>query len=213
LGAAIIVLVFLVLSVYAVSADQNNTNHEDNNNQNNQVWCHKNHDGCCQEEKKDHCTGDWDSGRCAQTSPTPTPRPTLTPTPTPRPHEDCDNKDWKKHHEDHCATPSVTPTPTINPCIDGQCVTPTVTPTPTPTPTNPGGPGDGLSDGRSDGGSSCPECTKAPQGQVLGASTGPMKAVLGLSTTSGEESALPLLQFLGALTSGLVGFKFFKKNA
>jgi len=40
-----------------------------------------------------------------------------------------------------------------------------------------------------------------------------MQAVLGLSTTSGEESALPLFQFFGALTSGLVGFKFLKKNA
>jgi hypothetical protein len=38
-------------------------------------------------------------------------------------------------------------------------------------PSNQGGPGDGLSDGRSDGRSSCPECTKAPQGQVLGATT------------------------------------------
>lgn len=47
---------------------------------------------------------------------------------------------------------------------------PTATPTPTQS-TNVGGPGDGLSDGRSDGLSSCPECTKAPTGQVLGATT------------------------------------------
>lgn len=47
--------------------------------------------------------------------------------------------------------------------------TPTLTPAPTNPPSNPGGNGGG--DGRSDGLSSCPECTKAPQGQVLGAST------------------------------------------
>jgi hypothetical protein len=48
---------------------------------------------------------------------------------------------------------------------EGECV---IEPT---QPPNQGGPGDGLSDGRSDGGSSCPDCTKAPAGQVLGAST------------------------------------------
>lgn len=59
--------------------------------------------------------------------------------------------------------------------IDADCETPpTETPTATPTPQQPpnqGGPGDGLSDGRSDGRSSCPECTKPPTGQVLGATT------------------------------------------
>lgn len=89
----------------------------------------------------------------ATTTPTPTPTPTVTPTPTPTPTQ-CDPEE------------------------DEDCVTPTATPTPTPTPTqapgnpgNPGGPGDGLSDGRSDGRSSCPSCTQAPQGQVLGATT------------------------------------------
>jgi hypothetical protein len=87
------------------------------------------------------------------------------------------------------------------------------TPTPTQIPSNPGGPGDGKSDGRSDGRSSCPECTQAPAtAAVLGASTGP--AVLGLSTTSGEESVmLQLAQILGALVSAGAGFTFFKKNA
>jgi len=73
------------------------------------------------------------------------------------------------------ATPTPTNVPCGQDCID---VTPTPTPTveqptatPTNTPSNPGGPGDGKSDGRSDGRSSCPECTQAPQGQVLGAST------------------------------------------
>lgn len=104
---------------------------------------------------------------------------------------------------------SSTPTPTPTP-------TPASTPTPTPTPgatnppSNPGGPGDG----RSDGLSSCPSCTQAPQGPtqaVLGASTGP--AVLGLSTTSGEEGAMPLIQIFGAFLSAGLGLRFFKKNA
>jgi hypothetical protein len=96
-------------------------------------------------------------------------------------------------------------------CEPDQSSTPT--PTPTQTPSNPGGPGDGKSDGRSDGRSSCPECTQAPAtAAVLGASTGP--AVLGLSTTSGEESVmLQLVQLFGALVSGAAGFTFFKKNA
>lgn len=135
-------------------------------------------------------------------SPTPTPTPTVTPTPT----------------------PTLTPTPTITPCDsnendDENCptptptVTPTVTPTPTETPSNPGGPvDDGLGCSHHDC-STHPAPTTAQGGQVLGASTGPTKAVLGLSTTSGEESAMPLLQLLTALTSGLVGFKFLKKNA
>lgn len=65
-----------------------------------------------------------------------------------------------------CPGPEPTGTPTPTP---GEG-----TPTPTETPSNPGnpgGPGDGLSDGRSDGRSSCPECTQAPAGQVLGATT------------------------------------------
>lgn len=96
-----------------------------------------------------HNDGVYDSdGACAEsTTPTPTPVVTVTPTPTPA---DC-------HGEGSRACPTPTPT-TI------------VTPTPE-NPGNPGGPGDGKSDGRSDGRSSCPECTKAPSGQVLGAST------------------------------------------
>ena len=96
----------------------------------------------------------------------------------------------------------ITPTPTVTP-------TPTqeVTPTPTTAPsTNTSGGGDGRSDGRSDGLSSCPSCTQAP--------SGPIKAVLGLSYTGGEESLLPqLFQIFGALTSAGLGFIFFKKNA
>lgn len=121
--------------------------------------------------------------------------------------QDCTLVDYKA-----CGTP--TPTPTIDPCADNQCATPTPTPTPTATetPSNPGGgPGDGKSDNL---GCSTHDCSGNPapsQGQVLGASTGPQ--VLGLSTTSGEQSALPLLQMFGALVSGLVGFKLFKKNA
>jgi hypothetical protein len=175
------------------------------------------------------------------TTPTPTPRPSVTPnptptcTPTPQPYHFACNEDrqcvkvWSSGEStcdksDDCkavVTATPTPEPTVTPII-----TQTVTPTPTQAPSNggnPGGPGDGKSDGRSDGGSSCPSCTQAPQGQVLGASTGPTQAVLGastgpavlgLSTTSGEESALPgLFQIFGALTSAGLGFAFFKKNA
>ncbi len=73
--------------------------------------------------------------------------------------------------ENDCDIPE---TEECDPQEDEDCVTPTPTPTPTPEPTqttNQGGPGDGLSDGRSDGRSSCPECTQAPTGQVLGATT------------------------------------------
>jgi hypothetical protein len=102
-----------------------------------------------------------------------------------------------------CKTPpSPTPTPSVTP-------TPTqeITPTPTPQPsTNNGGGGSGVSDGRSDGLSSCPSCTQAP--------SGPIKAVLGLSTTSGEENyLLQFVQLFGALTFAGLGFVFFKKNA
>ena len=106
----------------------------------------------------------------------PTPTPTVTPTPTPK-YDPCDDHNGHgdnfnvesfsrgdKGGKDHDGCP--TPTPTA---------TPSATPTPvTPTqpPSNPGGPGDGRSDGRSDGGSSCPSCTAAPSGQVLGAETG-----------------------------------------
>ena len=96
-------------------------------------------------------------GQCAAPTSTPTPTPTPTPTATPTP-EEC-------HGEGAHACP--TPTPTTEP---------TATPTPEVTqapgnPGNPGGPGDGRSDGRSDGKSSCPDCTKAQSGQVLGATT------------------------------------------
>ncbi len=104
--------------------------------------------------------------------------------------------------EDNASTPTPTPTPTPVQCDpeEEECVTPTPTPTPeqTQSSTNTGGPGDGLSDGRSDGRSSCPECTKAPSGQVLGASTdfagtgttvdmlmNAVGALGGLSTASG----------------------------
>jgi len=74
-----------------------------------------------------------------------------------------------------------------------------------------GGPGDGRSDNLGCGSHDCSNHPSA-QGQVLGASTGPQ--VLGLSTTSGEESFLPqLMQILGAITSGGLGLVFFKKNA
>lgn len=119
---------------------------------------------------------------------------------------DCESKD----NEWSCDCEVITPTPTVEPSITP---TPTVESTPTPTPSNPGGPGDGLSDGRSDGRSSCPECTQAPKSAaVLGASIGP--AVLGLSTTSGEQNiVLQLVQLFGALASGIAGYTFFKKNA
>jgi hypothetical protein len=52
---------------------------------------------------------------------------------------------------------------------NSACVT--TNPTPVPQGNGFGLPGDGRSDGQSDGRSSCPDCTKAPSGQVLGAST------------------------------------------
>jgi len=112
----------------------------------------------------------------------------------------------------HCITPS--PKPTETPCPTKE-VTPTVTQTPTvtPTPTQTsggstpvGGPGDGRSDGRSDGLSSCPSCTQAPQSQAI-------KAVLGLSTTSGSNIFVQWAELLGALGLVSTGAIFFKKNA
>jgi hypothetical protein len=48
---------------------------------------------------------------------------------------------------------------------------------------------------------------------VVGGTGGPIQAVLGLSTTSGEESFLPqLIQLFGSLTSAGLGLIFFKKN-
>lgn len=125
------------------------------------------------------------------------------------------NSNYTDWYNDNCdptltPTPTETPTPTPDPCANGQCVTPTVTPTPTQTP-NVGGPGDGRSDGL---GCASHDCSgnSAPQGQVLGASTGPQ--VLGLSTTSsGSNSLLNLFQLLGAFTLTVSGFSFFKKNA
>jgi ABC-type Fe3+-siderophore transport system permease subunit len=116
--------------------------------------------------------------------PTPSPTPTPTPTCTPTPTP--------------TVTPTVTPTPEVTP-----------TPTPTTTPSNPGGPGDNKSDNL---GCSVNDCSNHPaaQPQVLGAST---KAVLGLSTTSGEENyLLQLIQSFGALTAAGLGFILFKKN-
>ncbi|HEX8931903.1 MAG TPA: hypothetical protein VF810_01985 [Patescibacteria group bacterium] len=95
-----------------------------------------------------------------------------------------------------CVTP--TPTSTVSPTAT---ITPTATPTPTVAPTstpNTGGPGDGRSDGRSDGLSSCPSCTQAPQGQVLGASTS-NQAVLGASTMAGTGTFAQNLMNLYAI--------------
>lgn len=141
-----------------------------------------------------------------------TPTPTLTPTPGEEQHYACVRNtcslvdgagDNTCNNDNDCEEEEATPTPTL-----------TVTPTPTNTPSNPGGPGDGGSDGRSDGLSSCPECTKAPQGQVLGSSTGPTKAVLGLSTTSGDNNeALAIFQLFAAFILTATGFKFLKNNA
>lgn len=116
----------------------------------------------------------------------------------------CDNDD--KPCATPTPTPSVTSTPTPTPTQE-------VTPTPTTAPsTNTGGPGDGRSDGLGCGSHDCSSHPSAPQGQVLGATTGPQ--VLGLSTTSGEENFLPqLIQALGAVTAAGLGIKFFKKNA
>ena len=137
---------------------------------------------------------------CSVATPTPSPTPEITATPSPTPTIGCDGD---------CVTPTPTPVDVCRNIqgdqttlpdgygynSDGMCVQIcngdnqesclTPTPTETPVPTNPpsnnggGGPGDGLSDGRSDGKSSCPDCTKPNNGNVLGASTG---QVLGAST-------------------------------
>jgi len=54
----------------------------------------------------------------------------------------------------------------------------------------------------------------SPFGPVtVGGTGGPIQAVLGLSTTSGEEnSLLQFVQLFGALTFAGLGFVFFKKN-
>jgi len=95
---------------------------------------------------------------------------------------------------------------------------PTITPTPTTvSQNNPGGSGgDGKSDGKSDGRSSCPECTQAPTGNVLGASVGGGQ-VLGASTdgfapTGSADGVLTnLMGAVGAIFTA-VGAFFAKKT-
>lgn len=135
---------------------------------------------------------------CGTLTPTPTPT-VVTPTPTTDPghHYACVENactlvngagDNTCSSNNDCGEPTPTPTETV-------------TPTPTNTPNNPGGPGDG----RSDGGSSCPSCTQAPKA--------PIQAVLGLSTTSGNENlSLILVQLFGALALGGLGFKLFRNG-
>lgn len=111
--------------------------------------------------------------------------------------------DWYNDNCDQTPTPTPTEIPTPTPTEE-------VTPTPTQTP-NVGGPGDGRSDNL---GCSTHDCSGNPtsQGQVLGASTGP--AVLGLSTTSGNNNgALAIFQIFTAFMLTATGFKFLKKNA
>lgn len=216
LTLVILIVAFFALSVFAVSADNNNNDHRvcfcHNVNNNPHTICTDNQGEI--NGHTNHVNNGTDTFGACQTNPTSTPTPTFTPTPTPNHHDDCDDHDHRDwwHHDDKCPTPTPTPTTEVSP-TPTSTPTETVTPTPTNTPSsNPGGPGDGRSDGRSDGLSSCPSCTQAPQGQVLGASTGP--AVLGLSTTSGEENyLLQFAQLFGALTSAGLGFTFFKKNA
>ncbi|HYM65321.1 MAG TPA: hypothetical protein VES68_02460 [Candidatus Sulfotelmatobacter sp.] len=149
------------------------------------------------------------NGKCqSTTTPTPTPTTSVTPTPTPTPGEE-------QHYacvENTCSLVQGSGDNTCN--NNNDCVTPTptetITPTPTQTPSNPGGGGPG--DGRSDNlGCGSHDCSNQSHGQVLGAST---KAVLGLSTTSGDNNqALILGQILAALVLGATGFKFLKNNA
>lgn len=129
--------------------------------------------------------------------------------------EDCGEWSCPTDCKDISPSPEVSPTPTDEP-EPTPTDEPEATPTPTSAPSNggTGGPGDGLSDGRSDGLSSCPECTQAGAGgQVLGASTGPTKAVLGLSTTSGENELIKLAQVFGSFVLSMFGLAFYKKNA
>ena len=197
---------FFALSTFVVSADNNNSNNQNNNYGNfNDGHDNNNHDNDHHDNDNHHET----------------PTPIITPTPTPG-HEDCDDRNWRRDHEDNCSKPTITPTPSTT-------ITPTPMPTPMPTPTDPpitptptttapstnsGGPfDDGLGcahhdcSGNQIGG---PVSTPTTQ-QVLGASTGPQ--VLGLSTTSGEENyLLQIIQAAGTLFSGGLGLIFFKKN-
>lgn len=74
---------------------------------------------------------------------------------------------------------------------------------PTTAPTNtPSNGGNGGGDGRSDGLSSCPECTKAPQGQVLGAST--------MAKTGGfEQNLMNLFGIVGTVlaSAGVASYR------
>jgi hypothetical protein len=111
----------------------------------------------------------------------------------------CKNNDgrWSCNCEQ---SPSPTPTPSIDPCANGACNN------------NPGGSGDGKSDNLGCGSHDCsnhPSTTQA----VLGASTGPTQAVLGLSSTGGENELLKLAQVLGTFVFSGLGLAFFKKSA
>jgi hypothetical protein len=164
-----------------------------------------------------HCSHDWqccsndcDSGNCHNL-----PTATLTPTPTPCAHHNaCREQACVRVEgvgEDSCKGDKD--------CEVELSVTPTVEPTAAPTEapaqsaTNVGGLGDGLSDGRNDGRSDGRSSSPQVGGQVLGASTGPMKAVLGLSTTSGENELIKLAQILGSFALSMLGLAFYKKSA
>lgn len=97
--------------------------------------------------------------------------------------------------------PSPSPKPSNEP-------TPTGTPGNSPTPTDkPSDGGNGGNDNKGIGGSST-------SGETAAAETGPIQAVLGLSTTSsGSFSLLQWIQLFGAFGLTFYGSKFFKKNS
>lgn len=89
--------------------------------------------------------------------------------------------------------PSVTPTATPTPTT-GQ-------PTPTDTPNNPGGPGDGRSDNM---GCSVHDCSNQSH---------PVQAVLGLSSTNGDNQYIQFAELVAALGLSSTGLYFLKRNA
>lgn len=97
-------------------------------------------------------------------------------------------------------TPTPTPTKTEEPTPTPTKTQDTPTPTPTDKPGDNGNGGNNGGDGRSDG--------RGGQAGPAQGSTAP--AVLGLSTTSGENEILKLISLIPAFILFGLGYRFFK---
>ena len=98
-------------------------------------------------------------------------------------------------------TPTPTPTRTEEPTPTPTTAQDTPTPTPTDKPGDNGNGGNNGGDGRSDG-------RGGQQSDSAQGSTAP--AVLGLSTTSGENEILKLISLIPAFILFGLGYRFFK---